>query len=96
MIVSDQVDPGTEAQLSEFQMIIEQMEKNWPPRAAARPPAAAAPAQEQRVHKKSHRGIDEDLKLILDNMDPELMAPMEGSPKGVKVGATPFIPSAKG
>jgi hypothetical protein len=97
-----QVDPGTEAQLSEFESIIAQMEKNWPPRAA---PVAPAPARPQpaaptaaatsspKTKKKCYRGIDEDLKVILDTMDPELMA---GSPKVVEVSATPFIPSPKG
>jgi hypothetical protein len=31
--------------------------------------------------------------VILDTMDPELMA---GSPKVVEVSATPFVPSPKG
>lgn len=94
-----QVDPGTEAQLSEFESIIAQMEKNWPPRAAPTPALAARPqptataTPSPKSKKKCHRGIDEDLKVILDNMDTELM---EGSPKVVEVSATPFVPSPKG
>lgn len=96
-----QVDPGTEAQLSEFESIIAQMEKNWPPRAAltptpARPqPAVPAPPANQspKTKKKCYRGIDEDLKVILDNMDTELM---DGSPNVVEILATPFVPSPKG
>lgn len=101
------VDP-TLAQLSEFEEIIEQMDKYWPRKRAPppayphsqRPPPTTIPAppvqatQVPRVRPCASTGIDEDLQLILDNMDPELLA--STSPCGVKIEATPLPPSPNG
>ncbi|CAB3377072.1 Hypothetical predicted protein [Cloeon dipterum] len=78
-------------------MIIEQMDKYWPSRTTAtRPPREVTPVQ--RAHKRSHHGIDEDLQIILDNMDPGLLATPgdASSPRGVEVAATPIKPSPNG
>lgn len=97
------VDPKTKAQISEFEEIIEQMDKYWPKRRAQPPPY---PQQRSplscpqvlvpvaRVPPPTATGIDEDLRVILNNMDPELLA--SSAPCGVKIEATPLPPSPNG
>jgi hypothetical protein len=94
------VDPRTKAQLTEFEEIIEQMDKYWPRRRVPPPPyPQRTPPTIQISVQTSPRvppptGIDEDLRMILNNIDPELLA--SSAPSGVKIESTPLPPSPNG